>query len=270
MSWNCQGEVSSATKHHQHLDAVRACLILDYTPWRMPVSLAAASASCQCSIVQYRVMPILVREGDASLANFVFDQSSCMRIMSMVVSAAQIAYMAIEVLGFEISKTALVVASISAFTILFAVRSSPIADLLLTVVILATYALVLHFLRHSPTPSWLPVAVIFAVWRSVEFAIQLLVSSIFAEAQDRDNAIDAEAEASAERRIAASVPLTTFAELATRHDQCPICIAAFDDTHSVRRLPCEHVFHAACLDPWMKAHDDAKCPVCRRGIFRSA
>ncbi|XXQ37799.1 RING-type domain-containing protein [Plasmodiophora brassicae] len=218
-------------------------------------------------------MPVLVRETDDYFANLAFDNAICLRGVMMVISAAQIAYMTVEMLGFEVSPTAVALAVIPALVVLSVIRPFAVVNLVVTIAVLATYAPVQHAFRRAPTPSWLPIAIIFAVWRCVELAIQLFIRRVSAEARDRDNAIGVARDASAERRIAERAPpLTTFADLSgTRPDhQCPICITTFDGASTVRHLPCDHTFHAACLDPWMKTHADARCPVCRRAIFQGA
>jgi len=47
-------------------------------------------------------------------------------------------------------------------------------------------------------------------------------------------------------------------------ETCPICIIDFDDGDDVRVLPCEgkHVFHQACVDPWL-LELSSSCPICR-------
>ncbi|KAH9957356.1 hypothetical protein BC827DRAFT_712233 [Russula dissimulans] len=47
-------------------------------------------------------------------------------------------------------------------------------------------------------------------------------------------------------------------------ETCPICIVDFDDGDDVRVLPCEgkHVFHQACVDPWL-LELSSSCPICR-------
>ena len=49
-------------------------------------------------------------------------------------------------------------------------------------------------------------------------------------------------------------------------DTCPICIVDFEDGDDVRVLPCEgrHVFHQACVDPWL-LELSSSCPICRHG-----
>ncbi|RAL16019.1 putative RING finger protein [Aspergillus homomorphus CBS 101889] len=43
---------------------------------------------------------------------------------------------------------------------------------------------------------------------------------------------------------------------------CVICMDEFHPLDSVRPLPCGHIFHASCLDPWLtKRH--ACCPLCK-------
>ncbi len=49
-------------------------------------------------------------------------------------------------------------------------------------------------------------------------------------------------------------------------ETCPICIIDFEDGDDVRVLPCEgkHVFHQACVDPWL-LELSSSCPICRHG-----
>ncbi|XP_040377073.1 RING-H2 finger protein ATL80-like [Oryza brachyantha] len=46
-------------------------------------------------------------------------------------------------------------------------------------------------------------------------------------------------------------------------EECAICLVEFEDGETVRVLPqCDHRFHAACIDTWLRAH--SSCPSCRR------
>ncbi|KAH7123212.1 hypothetical protein B0J13DRAFT_566244 [Dactylonectria estremocensis] len=38
----------------------------------------------------------------------------------------------------------------------------------------------------------------------------------------------------------------------SHQSECPICTEEFADGVLVRLLPCEHVFHPACIDPWLE------------------
>jgi hypothetical protein len=53
-------------------------------------------------------------------------------------------------------------------------------------------------------------------------------------------------------------------------ETCPICIVDFEDGDDVRVLPCEgkHVFHQACVDPWL-LELSSSCPICRHGTLAS-
>jgi len=43
---------------------------------------------------------------------------------------------------------------------------------------------------------------------------------------------------------------------------CPICMSAFEEKQSIRRLKCKHEFHMDCVDKWVCSGQD-NCPVCR-------
>jgi hypothetical protein len=51
-------------------------------------------------------------------------------------------------------------------------------------------------------------------------------------------------------------------------ETCPICIVDFEEGDDVRVLPCEgkHVFHQACVDPWL-LELSSSCPICRHGTL---
>lgn len=46
---------------------------------------------------------------------------------------------------------------------------------------------------------------------------------------------------------------------------CSICLESFFQGDRLICLPCEHRFHAVCLDPWVRIRGD--CPYCRRVII---
>ncbi|CAA6675117.1 unnamed protein product [Spirodela intermedia] len=55
----------------------------------------------------------------------------------------------------------------------------------------------------------------------------------------------------------------------TRSSPCPICLSEYRSGDSLRRIPdCEHCFHAACVDEWLRV--SATCPVCRNSPVPSA
>lgn len=48
--------------------------------------------------------------------------------------------------------------------------------------------------------------------------------------------------------------------------ECPICLDNLSESQETRRLICNHVFHEACLFPWVQG-DIGNCPVCRRTLI---
>ncbi|ESR58226.1 Brassinosteroid-responsive RING protein 1 [Citrus sinensis] len=46
-------------------------------------------------------------------------------------------------------------------------------------------------------------------------------------------------------------------------ENCAVCLYEFEGGEEIRWLRnCKHIFHRACLDPWMD-HDQKTCPLCR-------
>jgi E3 ubiquitin-protein ligase RNF115/126 len=48
---------------------------------------------------------------------------------------------------------------------------------------------------------------------------------------------------------------------------CAICQDSFEVGETIKRLPCEHYFHANCIIPWLKQCNS--CPVCRAPLSNS-
>lgn len=42
---------------------------------------------------------------------------------------------------------------------------------------------------------------------------------------------------------------------------CVVCMCDFESRQLLRVLPCNHEFHAKCVDKWLKAN--RTCPICR-------
>ncbi|KAJ8900526.1 hypothetical protein K2173_025303 [Erythroxylum novogranatense] len=65
------------------------------------------------------------------------------------------------------------------------------------------------------------------------------------------------------------LPVSKFEELVSGivegdpPESCAVCLYEFEGGDEIRRLKnCKHIFHRACLDPWMD-HDNNTCPLCR-------
>jgi len=79
---------------------------------------------------------------------------------------------------------------------------------------------------------------------------------------------DLEAKAKAFEASLPPVETFSFVEDADLQGQefeslCSICLGEFSPAEQLGRLPCRHVFHAACLDKWLRSKrfgDRAGCP----------
>jgi hypothetical protein len=49
----------------------------------------------------------------------------------------------------------------------------------------------------------------------------------------------------------------------TADQDCAICFCKISESKS-RDLPCSHVFHEACIFPWLKSQPS--CPMCRHKL----
>lgn len=44
-------------------------------------------------------------------------------------------------------------------------------------------------------------------------------------------------------------------------DPCAVCLSGIKEKETIAILPCRHVFHCECLQPWFREHNS--CPTCR-------
>ncbi|KAA0201701.1 hypothetical protein HAZT_HAZT005072 [Hyalella azteca] len=47
-------------------------------------------------------------------------------------------------------------------------------------------------------------------------------------------------------------------------EKCTVCLSDYENDENVRRLPCLHLFHTACIDQWLAT--SKRCPICRVDI----
>ncbi|XP_051242680.1 RING finger protein 150a [Dicentrarchus labrax] len=50
-------------------------------------------------------------------------------------------------------------------------------------------------------------------------------------------------------------------------DNCAVCIEGYKPNDVVRILPCRHIFHKHCVDPWLQDH--RTCPMCKMNILKA-
>ncbi|KAM5573787.1 hypothetical protein ABKV19_013372 [Rosa sericea] len=77
----------------------------------------------------------------------------------------------------------------------------------------------------------------------------------------------------APNEVVESLPVKLFSKLQKhQHEeaaQCYICLVEYEEGDEMRILPCNHEFHKACIDKWLKEIHSRVCPLCRRDICRS-
>ncbi|RXN01907.1 RING finger protein 150 [Acipenser ruthenus] len=56
-------------------------------------------------------------------------------------------------------------------------------------------------------------------------------------------------------------------ETEQHYDNCAVCIEGYKPNDVVRILPCRHLFHKNCVDPWLQDH--RTCPMCKMNILKA-
>jgi hypothetical protein len=93
--------------------------------------------------------------------------------------------------------------------------------------------------------------------------IVLLVVA-YQRTEDRNGHIEEERVTTKEKALELNTILKSLRPLDCidiYEDECPICFCALDEENPVVETGCEHIFHEACLVPWLMKKDT--CPVCR-------
>ena len=54
-----------------------------------------------------------------------------------------------------------------------------------------------------------------------------------------------------------------------KEDTCAICVDEFENGTSIKTLPCNHVFHANCIDEWLSKYSSV-CPLCKSNLRQPA
>lgn len=69
------------------------------------------------------------------------------------------------------------------------------------------------------------------------------------------------------RSSAPDAPPTTHASAIFAQSTCPICLDDFEPKESqVRELPCRHIFHVDCIDPFL-LNNSSLCPICKQSVL---
>ncbi|WOH13405.1 hypothetical protein DCAR_0832915 [Daucus carota subsp. sativus] len=53
-------------------------------------------------------------------------------------------------------------------------------------------------------------------------------------------------------------------------EECSVCLCEISQGGEIMQLPCDHIFHAVCLDKWLVSYGHCTCPFCRASLFPSA
>ena len=72
-------------------------------------------------------------------------------------------------------------------------------------------------------------------------------------------------------KVISQYPEVKYTEALSRFGQimCTICLFNFIENESVKKLPCQHIYHANCFEGWVKAtiNKTLRCPMCNAGLL---
>ncbi|XP_064421619.1 E3 ubiquitin-protein ligase RNF181 isoform X2 [Latimeria chalumnae] len=69
----------------------------------------------------------------------------------------------------------------------------------------------------------------------------------------------------AAKKIVQSLPTVTITPAqADKGLKCPVCLLEFEEEETVKKMPCEHLFHSSCILPWLGKTNS--CPLCRHEL----
>ncbi|XP_063148289.1 E3 ubiquitin-protein ligase RNF130 [Candoia aspera] len=116
------------------------------------------------------------------------------------------------------------------------------------------------------------------VFVSVSFIVLMIISSAwlifyfiqkirYTSARDRNQRRLGDAAKKAVGKLTARTVKKGDKETDPDFDHCAVCIESYKQNDVVRILPCKHVFHKTCVDPWLSEH--CTCPMCKLNILKA-
>uniref|UniRef100_A0A7M4F2T3 Ring finger protein 130 n=1 Tax=Crocodylus porosus TaxID=8502 RepID=A0A7M4F2T3_CROPO len=116
------------------------------------------------------------------------------------------------------------------------------------------------------------------VFVSISFIVLMIISSAwlifyfiqkirYTSARDRNQRRLGDAAKKAIGKLATRTVKKGDKETDPDFDHCAVCIESYKQNDVVRILPCKHVFHKACVDPWLSEH--CTCPMCKLNILKA-
>ncbi|XP_039340541.1 E3 ubiquitin-protein ligase RNF130 isoform X3 [Mauremys reevesii] len=116
------------------------------------------------------------------------------------------------------------------------------------------------------------------VFVSISFIVLMIISSAwlifyfiqkirYTNARDRNQRRLGDAAKKAISKLTTRTVKKGDKETDPDFDHCAVCIECYKQNDVVRILPCKHVFHKACVDPWLSEH--CTCPMCKLNILKA-
>lgn len=66
------------------------------------------------------------------------------------------------------------------------------------------------------------------------------------------------------------VRLSKYEEGEMGCEECSVCLCGIKQGDEIMQLPCNHVFHALCLNSWLVSYGHVTCPFCRASLSPSS
>ncbi|XP_038556398.1 RING finger protein 150-like isoform X1 [Micropterus salmoides] len=116
------------------------------------------------------------------------------------------------------------------------------------------------------------------VFVSISFIVLMIISLAwlvfyyiqrfrYANARDRNQRRLGDAAKKAMSKLQVRTIKKGDKETESDFDNCAVCIEGYKPNDVVRILPCRHVFHKHCVDPWLQDH--RTCPMCKMNILKA-
>ncbi|KAM4749660.1 E3 ubiquitin-protein ligase RNF130 isoform 2-T2 [Rhinophrynus dorsalis] len=116
------------------------------------------------------------------------------------------------------------------------------------------------------------------VFVSISFIVLMIISSAwlifyfiqkirYTSARDRNQRRLGDAAKKAISKLTTRTVKKGDKETDPDFDHCAVCIESYKQNDIVRVLPCKHVFHKVCVDPWLSEH--CTCPMCKLNILKA-